>query len=59
MSQYTTYEDILTEAKNPHVTADVLDILVSRTKELSAEKQHELEKLNKLLKDLESKLQDS
>lgn len=59
MSQYTTYEDIIEEAKNPHVTADILDILVSRTKELSAEKEHELKKLENLLAELESKLKES
>ena len=46
MSQYTTCEDIIEEAKSPHVTAD---ILVSCTKELTAEKEHELQRLEKLL----------
>ncbi len=56
MSQYTTYEDIIEEAKSPHVTADILDILVSRTKELTAEKEHELQRLEKLLSELEERL---
>ncbi|MDX1693333.1 MAG: hypothetical protein R3208_06190 [Ketobacteraceae bacterium] len=38
MSQYTSYDDILEEAKNPHVAAGIPDILVSRTRKLTAEK---------------------
>ncbi len=59
MSQYTTYEDILEAAQSEHVTAEVLDILVAKTKELTSEKKHELEKLEKLLETLEAKLSQS
>lgn len=59
MSQYSTYEEILDEAKSAHVTADVLDILVSRTKELTSEKQREIEKLESLLQSLEQKLSEN
>lgn len=56
MSKYQSYEDILNEAKDPHVTADMLNILISRTRELSSQKQHELEKLQALTTLIESKL---
>jgi len=58
MSNYQSYEDILNEAKDPHVTADMLNILISRTRELSNQKQHELEKLQALTKLIESKLSE-
>lgn len=59
MSQYSTYEEILDESKSAHVTADVLDILVLRTKELTSEKQREIEKLESLLQSLEQKLSEN
>ena len=56
--KYLTYEDIKTEAESPHVTAETLNILVTRTKELSALKQHDVDKLKKLLDSIEKKLAD-
>ena len=56
MSTYQSYEDILNEAKDPHVTADMLNILISRTREMSSQKQHELEQLQALTTLIESKL---
>jgi len=58
MSNYQSYQDILNEAKDPHVTADMLNILISRTRELSSQKQHELEKLQALMALIEAKLDE-
>lgn len=54
--EYMEYEDILEEAKDPHVTADMLNLLVTRTKELSAKKSHDNEKLQALLEKIEARL---
>jgi predicted nucleic acid-binding Zn-ribbon protein len=59
MSKYKTYEDIKQEAEKSHVTAETLDILVSKTKELSAARQNDIDKLNALLEKIEEKLQPS
>ena len=53
---YMDYEDIVEEAKNPHVTADMLNLLVSRTRELSAKREHNAEKLEALLEKIEARL---
>lgn len=56
MSKYQSYEDILEEAKNPHVTADMLNILITRTREISNHKKHEIDKLIELTALIEAKL---
>ena len=56
MTKYQSYEDILAEAKDPHVTADTLNILISRTRQISSEKKHEVDKLQQLIELLETKL---
>ena len=56
MTKYQSYEDILAEAKDPHVTADSLNILITRTREMSNQKKHEVEKLEQLIELIESKL---
>jgi len=56
MSKFKTYDDIKKESEKSHVTADMLDILVTRTKELSAERQKDIDKLNALLAEIEAKL---
>jgi len=55
--KFSTYEDIKREADSPHATAEALNILVSRTKEMSALKQREIDELNALLENIESKLE--
>ena len=54
--EYLTYEDIKAEAESPHVTADMLNILLTRTKELNALKKHDDDKLKELLESIEKKL---
>lgn len=56
MTKYQSYEDILAEAKDPHVTADSLNILITRTREMSNQKKHEVEKLEGLIAIIEAKL---
>ena len=56
MSQYNKIEDILNAAKSDTITADTLDILISKTKELSAKRQQEIEELESILESLESRL---
>ena len=56
MTKYQSYEDLLAEAKDPHVTADTLNILISRTREMSSQKKHEVDKLEQLIALIETKL---
>ena len=56
--EYLTYEDIKAEAESPHVTAEMLNILLTRTKELNALKQHDVDRLKELLESIEKKLAD-
>ena len=51
-----THAEILKEARDPHVTADMLNILVTRTRELSALKEREAKELHQLLEEIEAKL---
>ena len=49
-------EDILERAATQHITADELDILVTKTRELSVVRERELKHLQSLLYELESRL---
>ncbi len=51
-----TVEEILDRAATQHITADELDILVSKTRELSAIRERELKHLQELLSELEAHL---
>lgn len=54
--EYLTIEEIEKQAASEHTTAEQLDILVSKTKELTTLREHELSRLKNLLQDLEKKL---
>ena len=56
MTNKLSYEDIKEQASHPHITAETLNILVSKTHELGAKQQHNVDRLEALLKDLEQKL---
>ncbi|HUH39039.1 MAG TPA: hypothetical protein VL027_13940 [Spongiibacteraceae bacterium] len=58
MKRYTNVDDIKRRAADDNITAEELDILVSSTRELSAQRERELNQLNKLLDDLEGRLGD-
>lgn len=55
-SRSTNIEDILERAATRHITAQELDILVTRTREISAVRERELKHLQELLSELESRL---
>ena len=52
-------DDILDKAATRGVTADELDILVTKTRELKARRQQELQSLQELLLELEAKQAES
>ena len=56
MSSKATIDDILDRAAHQHITAEELDILLTKTREISLEKEIELENLHSLLHELESHL---
>ena len=58
MEPKTILEDILDRAAHQHITADELDILVTKTREISRIRERELATLRSLLEELESHLQD-
>ncbi len=49
-------EQILKRAATQHITAEELDILVTKTREISAARERELKHLQTLLAELESRL---
>lgn len=55
--EYMTIEDLEKQAASKHITAEQLDILVSKTKEMSAIREHDLKRLKALLEELEKELQ--
>ena len=55
-SRNTNVYDILERAATQHITAEELDILVTKTREISAAKERELKQLQALLNELESRL---
>lgn len=56
MSKYNSLEEILNAAHSESIQADTLDILISKTRELSALKQREVKQLEDLLEQLEARL---
>ena len=56
MSKYNSLEEILNAANSETIQADTLDILISKTRELSALKQREVKELEDLLERLEARL---
>ena len=59
MKQYMTIAEIEKEAAKEHVTADQLNILVSKARELAHYREHELDKLKGLLDSIEDKLKQN
>ena len=57
MDRKVSVEDILEKAEYQNITADELDILVAKTREISKAREKELETLKTLLQELESHLQ--
>lgn len=55
-SQKINVEEILARATAQHITADELDLLVAKTRELSQVRERELKHLQSLLFELESRL---
>jgi hypothetical protein len=56
MDRYESEESIRKAAQDPHITANELDLLVSKTRELTSRRERELSDLRKLLEDLETRL---
>lgn len=52
-----TIDEILDRAAHQHITAEELDILVAKTREISAVRERELNNLKDLLTELESRLE--
>ncbi len=48
-------KDILERAEKQHITAEELDVLVEKTRELSSAREQELKHLKALLQELESR----
>jgi hypothetical protein len=59
MSNLMSIEDIEQESKNEHITANQLDILVSKTRELTTLREQEIQKLNRLHAELEERLRQA
>ena len=57
MDSKVSIEEILDKAAYQNITADELDILVAKTREISKAREKELETLKTLLQELESHLQ--
>ena len=55
-SEKINVEEILARAATQHITADELDLLVAKTRELSQIRERELKHLRSLLYELESHL---
>ena len=56
MDTKSSIEEILNRAAHQHITAEELDILVSKTREISRAREKELAHLRALLLELESHL---
>lgn len=54
--EYMTIEDLEEQATRKNITAEQLDILASKTREMSAIRGHELKRLKDLLVKLEQEL---
>lgn len=57
MNSKVTIDEILDRASYQHITADELDILVAKTREISQIRERELQTLKNLLHELESHLE--
>jgi hypothetical protein len=57
MAKYMTLEDIERESANKHIKANELDVLVSKTRELTSIQEQELIKLKKLHDQLVQRLE--
>lgn len=59
MDDRLTIQDIERMSKREHVTAEELDLLVARTRELNIAHQHAVDRLNSLLDRLEARLKQA
>ncbi len=59
MPDYMSIEDIERESRNEHITANQLDVLVAKTRELTNLREQDLQKLNRLHAELEERLKRS
>ena len=59
MSSKLDVDEIVALARDKHINADELDILVSRARELNAAREKDLARLKKVLTDLEARLAES
>lgn len=57
MDRKISVDEILDRAAHQHITAEELDILVTKTREISLAREKELATLKSLLKELEAHLQ--
>lgn len=58
MADYMTLEEIEKESANESINANELDVLVSKTRELTILRERELNKLKDLHEDLQRRLKD-
>ncbi len=59
MPDYMSIKDIERESRNEHITANQLDVLVAKTRELTNLREQDLQKLNRLHAELEERLKRS
>ncbi|MGK0440929.1 MAG: hypothetical protein ACJA0N_000724 [Pseudohongiellaceae bacterium] len=57
MDRKYSVDEILDKAAHQHITAEELDILVTKTREISQAREKELATIKSLLQELESHLQ--
>ena len=57
MADYMSIEEIEKECANENITANQLDVLVSKTRELTSIKEQEVKKLNELHAQLQERLE--
>lgn len=56
MRDLMTIEDIEKESRNANITANELDVLVAKTRELSSIREQEIKKLDRLHQELQERL---
>ena len=59
MEQRLTIEDIEKLSQREHLTAEELDLLVARTRELNIAHQHAVDRLKGILERIEARLQQA
>lgn len=59
MSEYMSIEEIEKESANENITANQLDLLVAKTRELTSLREQELEKLNRMHDELQERLKQA